>query len=74
MNKFLNKKSLEIKLDDRSKYLRKLIREVIRRELDETTTTANVGGYLTPRAFAGKSSVYRKKIKEIRKRDPFIYK
>ena len=25
MNKFLNKKALEIKLDDRSKYLRKLI-------------------------------------------------
>ena len=46
-------------------YLRKLIREVIRRELDETTTTANVGGYLTPRAFAGKASVYRKKIRAV---------
>ena len=46
-------------------YLRKLIREVIRRELDEITTTANVGGYLTPRAFAGKSSVYRKKLRAV---------
>ena len=46
-------------------YLRKLIREVIRRELDEITTTANVGGYLTSRAFAGKSVISRKKIRAV---------
>ena len=34
---------------------RKRIREVIRKELDEMTTTANVAGYSTPHAFAGKS-------------------
>ena len=32
------------------KYLRKIIREIIRRELDEISTTANVGSYLTPHA------------------------
>ena len=47
------------------KYLRKCIREVIRRELDEVTTTANISGYLTPHAFAGKSLLYRKKIKAV---------
>ena len=46
-------------------YLRKFIREVIRKELDEITTTASVGGYLTPRAFAGKSLINRKKIKAV---------
>ena len=44
---------------------RKRIREVIRKELDEITTTASVGGYLTPRAFAGKSLINRKKIKAV---------
>ena len=47
------------------KYLRKSIREIIRRELDEISTTANVGSYLTPHAFAGKSLLYRKKIKAV---------
>ena len=46
-------------------YLRKLIREVIRKELGEITTAANVGGYLTPRAFAGKSLISRKKIRAV---------
>ena len=46
-------------------YLRKFIREVIRKELDEITTTASVGGYLTPHAFAGKSLINRKKIKAV---------
>ena len=46
-------------------YLRKFIREVIRKELDEITTTASVGGYLTPHAFAGKSLISRKKIKAV---------
>jgi len=46
-------------------YLRKFIREVIRKELDEITTTASVGSYLTPHAFAGKSLINRKKIKAV---------
>tara|TARA_Y100000296_G_C5018624_1_gene178721 strand:- start:66 stop:542 length:477 start_codon:yes stop_codon:yes gene_type:complete len=46
-------------------YLRKAIRQIIRRELDEISTTANIGGYLTPHAFAGKSLLYRKKIKAV---------
>ena len=44
---------------------RKRIREVIRKELDEITTSASVGGYLTPHAFAGKSLINRKKIKAV---------
>ena len=47
------------------KYLRKFIREVIRNELEELTTTANVAGYLTPHAFAGKSLISRKKIRAV---------
>ena len=46
-------------------YLRKIIREVVRNELDEISTTANVGGYLTPHAFAGKSLINRKKIRAV---------
>ena len=41
--------------------LRKRIREVIRKELDEITTAASVGGYLTPHAFAGKSLIREKR-------------
>ena len=44
---------------------RKRIREVIRKELDEITTAANVGGYLTPHAFAGKSLISKKKIRAV---------
>ena len=44
---------------------RKRIREVIRKELDEITTSASVGGYLTPHAFSGKSLINRKKIKAV---------
>jgi len=47
------------------KNLRKRIREVIRNELEELTTTANVAGYLTPHAFAGKSLISRKKIRAV---------
>ena len=46
-------------------YLRKLIREVIRRELDEMTTTGAVAGFETPHAFAGKSAKNKKRIKDI---------
>ena len=44
---------------------RKRIREVIRKELDEITTSASVGGYLTPHALSGKSLINRKKIKAV---------
>ena len=44
---------------------RKRIREVIRKELDEITTSASVGGYLTPHAFAGKSLISKKKIRAV---------
>jgi len=46
-------------------YLRNFIREVIRKELDEITTSGSAGGYLTSRAFTGKSSIHRKKIKAV---------
>ncbi len=38
---------------DNVQKLRELIRELIKRELDEATTTASVPGYLTPYAFRG---------------------
>ena len=47
------------------KHLRELIREVIRKELDEMTVTGAVAGFETPRAFAGKSSKNKKRIKDI---------
>ncbi len=47
------------------KHLRELVREVIRKELDEMTTTGAVAGYETPRAFRGKSAKNKKKIKDI---------
>tara|TARA_R110000765_G_scaffold413326_1_gene513324 strand:+ start:47 stop:523 length:477 start_codon:yes stop_codon:yes gene_type:complete len=46
-------------------YLRNFIREVIRKELDEITTSGSAGGYLTSRAFTGKSLIHRKKIKAV---------
>ena len=47
------------------KHFRELIREVIRKELDELTTTGSVAGYLTPHAFAGKSLISKKKIRAV---------
>ena len=47
------------------KHFRELVREVIRKELDEMTTTWAVAGYDTPRAFRGKSVKNKKKIKDI---------
>ena len=47
------------------KHLRELVREVIRKELDEMTTTGAVAGYETPNAFRGKSAKNKKKIKDI---------
>ena len=45
--------------------LRKRIREIIRNELGEITTTANVAGFETPHAFAGKSLISKKKIRAV---------
>ena len=47
------------------KHFRKLIREVIRKELDEMSTTGAVAGFETPHAFAGKSAKNKKRIKDI---------
>ena len=47
------------------KHLRELIREVIRKELDEMTVTGAVAGYETPNAFRGKSAKNKKRIKDI---------
>ena len=47
------------------KEIRELIREVIRKELDEMTATSAVAGYETPHAFVGKSLKNKKKIKDI---------
>ena len=47
------------------KYFRELIREVIRKELEEMTTTGAVAGFETPHAFAGKSAKNKKRIKDI---------
>jgi|GEM_PF-4409119 hypothetical protein len=47
------------------KHFRELIREVIRRELDEMTATGAVAGFETPHAFAGKSAKNKKRIKDI---------
>jgi hypothetical protein len=38
---------------DKKEALRNAIREMIKKELDEMTTTGMVGGYLTPMAFRG---------------------
>ena len=46
-------------------HFRELIREVIRKELEEMTTTGAVAGFETPRAFAGKSAKNKKRIKDI---------
>ena len=47
------------------KHFRELIREAIRKELDEMTTTGAVAGFETPHAFAGKSAKNKKRIKDI---------
>ena len=50
------------------KHLRELIREVIRKELEEMTTTGAVAGFETPHAFVGKSAKNKKRIKDIAER------
>lgn len=50
---------------DKKEALRKAIRELIKRELDEMTTTGNVAGYLTPHAFRGNKSGAKDRIKNI---------
>ena len=41
--------------------LREMIRELIKKELDEATTTGNIAGYETPMAFTGKGKGKKKK-------------
>tara|TARA_R110002020_G_scaffold206645_2_gene411957 strand:+ start:468 stop:944 length:477 start_codon:yes stop_codon:yes gene_type:complete len=50
------------------KHFRELIREVIRKELEEMTVTGAVAGYETPNAFRGKSAKNKKRIKDIAER------
>ena len=45
--------------------LREIIRELVRKELAEATTTGNIAGYETPYAFTGGSGKGKKKKKEI---------
>jgi hypothetical protein len=42
--------------------LRELIREQIKKELEEISATGAAAGFETPKAFAGKNSVFRKKL------------
>lgn len=50
---------------DKKEVLRKIIRELIKRELAEATTTASVPGYLTPYAFRGNSAKTKARAKHI---------
>ena len=45
--------------------LREMIRELIKKEVDEATTTGNIAGYETPNAFTGGPGKGKKKKKEI---------
>ena len=45
--------------------LKEIIRELIKKELDEATTTGNIAGYETPNAFTGGPGKGKKKKKEI---------
>ena len=45
--------------------LKEIIRELIKKEIDEATTTGNIAGYDTPNAFTGGAGKGKKKKKEI---------
>ena len=45
--------------------LKEIIRELIKKEIDEATTTGNIAGYDTPNAFTGGVGKGKKKKKEI---------
>ena len=45
--------------------IREIIRELIKKEIDEATTTGNIAGYETPHAFTGGPGKGKKKKKEI---------
>ena len=45
--------------------LKEIIRELIKKELDEATTTGNIAGYETPMAFTGGKGKGKKKKREI---------
>lgn len=48
--------------------LRELIRELVKNELNEISTTGNIAGYLTPKAFAGDTHDSKKRIKDLAKK------
>lgn len=50
---------------DEKQQLRERIREIIKKELEEMTTTAAVPGYLTPYAFRGNSAKTKARAKHI---------
>ena len=45
--------------------IREIIRELIKKEIDEATTTGNIAGYETPMAFTGGKNRGKKKKREI---------
>ena len=45
--------------------IREIIRELIKKEIDEASTTGNIAGYETPNAFTGGPGKGKKKKKEI---------
>ena len=45
--------------------LKEIIRELVKKELEEATTTGNIAGYETPNAFTGGPGKGKKKKKEI---------
>ena len=45
--------------------LQEKIRELVKKELEEATTTGNIAGYETPHAFTGGSGKGKKKKREI---------
>ena len=45
--------------------LKEIIRELVKKELEEATTTGDIAGYETPHAFTGGSGKGKKKKKEI---------
>lgn len=53
---------------DNNEKLRKIIRELVNKELNEISTTGNIAGYLTPNAFAGDKHDSTKRIKDLAKK------
>jgi hypothetical protein len=53
---------------DSDEKLKNYIRELVKKELSEISTTANVAGYLTPKAFAGDGQSNSQSVKAMAKR------